>query len=231
VKAISANTTFHYNQKYEKGGMVEWLGRAVITANCDEESLQQIPATDISNLEKLSLFRTTDAMPSQLPSFWAMCDILDREMPFFAAWLRDHVIPDECVGEPRYGVKAYHDPSLLEISHQSSAAYSFSEILHDWSQEWFEQNPTAEHWEGTALQLQKAILTDPTAEPSMRPYSVLAIGKALAALKKTGQYRLESGDRKHGFRNWKLYRPADTKKPTAQEIIPGTPADSQFNKK
>ena len=60
------------------------------------------------------------------------------------------------------GVKSFADPSLVESSRQSSRSGGFAEILEDWKDQYFGiREPNAKFWEGTAYQLQKAILLDP----------------------------------------------------------------------
>lgn len=227
LKAMAANSNHRYNQKFEKGGMVSWQGRIVVTANCDEESVRQIPATDLSNGQKLSLYRTVEKMPFKYSDFYTMGEILGREIPFFAAYLRDYVIPEHCVGDARYGVAAYHEPSLMEISHQSSPTYAFFEILHDWMTDYIKDHPKETFWEGTAHQLGKAIRVDPTADASMRSYNDIQVGRALASMKNSGRYQIEA-TRQHGLRLWRITPTKEVVEEVKKTNAPGTKSNSKF---
>lgn len=217
LKALAANSHHRYNQKFEKGGMTDWMGRALVTANCDEVSVQQIPVTDVSNSDKLMLFRAVETSKMDfLTDSWALGEILDKEMPFFAAWLRDNVIRPELMGDSRFGLKHYHEPSVVEASHQASPANSFYEIMHDWMLDWAEAHPDKTHWVGTSTQLQKSILMDETAAAAMRPYSSVHIGRILASLNRSNRHAVEFCP-VHGMRQWKIEVPEDIRKLVASK--------------
>lgn len=206
VKKMAANTTFSYHAKFRIPCFVEWLGRVVVTANDDEESARIVPDLSISILDKLHLFRASKTPPVEYPSRRKMIAILDEELPRFARFLLDYEVPSHCVGTARYGVKAYHEPSLLKTAEQSSRTAAFTEILDDWIKSYFDESKD-EYWQGTAFQLLKALHKDPMAsEAGLRNLTPQSVGQALAALKAKGTFQLTVDG--SGFtRQWRVYRP------------------------
>lgn len=207
VKAAAANGTFRYNAKFEQASTVVWLGRIVITCNLDPESLRQIPNLSLSNRDKIVLVKCAEVSAIKLPSRPEIEAILDRELPYFAAYLRDFVVPEHLRGEARFGVVATHSQELLEAAYQATPQAAFREILVEWAGEWFRTHPEAEAWEGSATALHSAILIDPTRDAAMRPFAPNRLGMALSSLKGAGVTGLESRLR-DGIRHWRIERSA-----------------------
>ena len=204
VKRTTANSTFRYHAKFKNALMVEWLGRIMISLNCDEESIRKLPDLDISIRKKLMLFRTAEKTVV-FPERHELKKILARELPPFARYLLDWQIPEHCKGESRYIVKHYHEPSLVESARLSSATAGFAEILEDWKDEYFcKREKGADFWEGTAYQLHKSLLLDPTAEHAMRRFDVDAIGRCLSTLKSKGA-KIECSNQGES-RVWKIFK-------------------------
>jgi hypothetical protein len=185
--------------------MVEWQGRVVVLCNRDEESISVLPDLEISILDKIMLFKTADKTVEFLEPEEQEA-ILKRELPFFARFLLDYRIPEHCRGDARFGVKSYHEDSLVQTATQSSNTASFSEILDDWKTTHFTmREPEKPHWEGTSFMLLKAFHLDPLAGPVLRSLTASVVGKRLAALKNKGE-PIESRSEK-GLRIWRIYRP------------------------
>lgn len=203
IKRVAANPTFRNNGKFLRATMSEWCGRLGISCNADEESMMQLPETGLSNLDKLILVRTAQQAPVVFPPKAEITRTLERELPWFARWLLDWEIPASLRGASRFGISEYADPTLLETSRQSSRTAGFAEILEDWKHQYFNVRETkATEWVGTAFQLHKEIMLDPTAESAMRHFTVDAIGRHLASLKQKteGIETLSRGD----TRLWKI---------------------------
>ena len=187
IKRMAANRNFRYHEKFRVPVMVNWQGRVIVTCNRDEESILVLPDLDISILDKIMLFKTADRSvefpePDQLDA------ILKRELPFLARYLLDYQIPEHCKGDSRFGVKAYHEPTLVRTARRSSRTAAFADILTDFRNDFFKvRQPEAKFWEGTAFQLHKQIHQDPTAPNAMRSINVAAVGQALVALKNRGE--------------------------------------------
>jgi hypothetical protein len=193
---------------------VVWQGRVVITLNRDAQSMQALPDLSGTILDKLMMFTTCTKAEMQAagveflsqPEMEAM---MARELPALAQWLLDYQPEPQCVGDVRFGVKSYHEPSLIIAAEQSSYTSGFSQILEDWKQQYFgiaHKGKGLEFWEGTPFQLLKEIGgMDPQAEHAMRNYDVNAIGRNLASLQQKG-HRIEYRDPKGELRQWKIWR-------------------------
>jgi hypothetical protein len=197
IKRIAANPTFRSNGKFLQATLTEWQGRLGISCNADEESLMQLPETTISNLDKIILVRTSHAAPVKFPLQAEIKRILEKELPWFGRHLLDWKIPEDLMGDSRFGIKAYADSTLVETSRQSSRGAGFREILDDWIEGHFRvREPEATKWEGTAFQLHKAILlSDPAVESAMRNYPVDMVSVNLMTIHQKGFKGLECASR------------------------------------
>lgn len=217
VKKMAANTTFSYHAKFRIPCTVEWLGRVLVTANDDEESARIVPDLTISILDKLMLFKTC-RKPFEFPGRNELLGILDRELPYLASFLLHYKIPEHCQGTARYGVKSYHEASLMQTAEQSSRTAGFNEILEDWAQEFF-SSKSDEKWEGTAWQLLKQFHNgDIAASAMLRGLSTDAVARHLMALKAKG-WHIESTSGRN-TRIWTIHRPEGNKAvilPTSQD--------------
>ncbi len=222
IKKMAANTTFEYHAKFRIPCKVDWLGRVLVTANDDEESARIVPDLSISVLDKLMLFRSC-RRPIDFPARQVLIGTLDRELPAFARWLLDHTPPAHCQGSARFGVKAYHERSLLETAEQSSRTAGFHEIVDDWSQSFFSEKPDLLAWEGTSWQFLKTLHAgDITVGAALRGLTADAVSRQLMSLKSKG-FQIESrSDR--GRRVWKIFRPE-----RKQGVMP-LPAGTSFSK-
>ena len=122
---------------------------------------------------------------------------LSKELPVFARFLKDFVIPAELVSkEARFGVDAYHEPSLLTEANHSSTSGTFGEIVDEWQREYFTvRDPHAIQWVGTALQFHKSVLQDMSLTEAMRPYNIQAVSRMLSMLAVKGVFDIEiAGD-------------------------------------
>ncbi len=153
IKKMAANRTFSVREKYRVDKLVEWNGRVVVTCNTDPESIRILPDVDLSNRDKINLFRVADRDTFTFPR--DVASIIATELPFFLRWLLDWQPPDAVVGDTRYGVKTYCDDSLFEAARHSSSAYSFLEVLLK-----FFEGQLEDTWEGSATELLSAMLND-----------------------------------------------------------------------
>jgi hypothetical protein len=200
VKRLVANRTLYWNEKYLKGGQVEWLGRVVITCNPDPESLRIIPNIDMSNLDKICLFRTSDVLDSTLFSSPEETQaVLTQELPFFCRWLLDWQIPDYLINKKntRFGVIPYHHKGLYEAALQQGRSYSFLEVLLDFLSN--DRNVRSDQvelpfkgWSGDASQLFKEMqMLYVGHSEHIRKYDPHSISISLGTLAKRG-YNIRS---------------------------------------
>lgn len=138
LKAHAANPTVLYHPKFRDAIELPFLGRICITCNLDPESLTILPAMDASFADKVSMFKIReDFHPKFHRTTHENEAMIEKELPYFLRWLLDwgeKEIPKEIVNKkhPRFGVKAYHHPLLVEASHAESFEYSVQEVMQIW---------------------------------------------------------------------------------------------------
>ena len=207
VKKMAANTTFSYHAKFRIPCNVDWLGRVIVTANDDEESARIVPDLSISLLDKLHLFRSARKAAVEFPDRATLLGILEKELPSFARFLLDYRIPERCVGASRYGVKAYHEPSLLQTAEQSSRSASFLEIIDDWANSHFAESKNGDKWVGTSWQLVKTLHGgDLAMSTALRGLTPDVVSRNLMSLKSKG-FEIETSSVR-GQRLWTIHRPS-----------------------
>ena len=199
LKKMVANRVFSADEKFRKVQTVEWCGRVMVTTNLDPESIRILPALDVSNQDKVSLYRVR-TMDRKFPA--DLVEIIAGELPYLGRWLIDWEMPEALVGPVRYGVKPYIEESLLAEARQSSDTAQFEELLGAF----LKQLPdgTAE-WAGTATDLMAQLASVDGFGPLLRDVTPSRIGRLLAKLEASGYLRFERNTHE---RVWYL----DTKK-------------------
>jgi hypothetical protein len=206
IKKMSAGVLFESHGKFLRPVQVQWSGRVIITANDDEESARIVPDLSISILDKLMLFRTCRKPPVEFPVRGQLLAMLDRELPHFARFLLDYQIPEECLGTSRFGVKAYHEPMLLQTADQSSRSAGFAEIVSDWATTYFEDNPKAESWQGSSYQWVKQLHQgDIAVSAAVRNLTPDVVSRNLMSMKAKG-FHVEARSER-GTRVWTIFKP------------------------
>ncbi len=188
LKKMAANADHNYASKFKATGKIIWLGRVVVTCNTDSESIRLLPNMELSDAEKISLFRCNSepVFPFKFPQRPEIVKIVDRELPYLGRWLLQWEIPEELVGDPRWGVVNYHDPNLLASSIQAGDAYSCLEVVQMFIQSFVAINPEAVEWVGTAAQLLKDMHLDEGLKPLVNKYTIVSLGKHLSQLHSQG---------------------------------------------
>jgi hypothetical protein len=180
IKKMAANRTFSVREKFKIDKTIEWNGRIVVTCNTDPESIRILPDVDLSNRDKINLFRVADRDTFTFPR--NVADIIQAELPFFLRWLLDWTPPDHVLGDSRYGVKTYCEDSLLDAARHSSSAYSFLEVLLK-----FFEGHTPEVWTGSATDLHTAMLNDTDGLACIAAkYTTSKVGRELSKLASQG---------------------------------------------
>lgn len=228
VKNQAANRDSVSHAKFGKPSQVACMARLIVTCNDDAESRRIIPRVDISILEKLMLFRAAPRSIS-FPDSEEMERIKERELPSFARFLLDYEIPEKCKDpDPRFGVISYHDPELVASANTSDSA--FTEILDHWMTEHFQKHdPTAEFWEGSALQFQHLLLADSAMAETLHSYNLEEIKRRLLKLSSGTLFRIEmKGDARR--MNFRIYRGEHLPRQMAPPIEINPSANSKFSK-
>lgn len=189
LKKMAANRTHRVHQKYAMPTNTQWMGRVVVTCNDDPKSVQMLPSLDHSIQDKLMLFRVppgnrkTQFLPHEEGNA-----VVARELPHFARFLMDWVVPDECSDpDPRFGgVKPFADEFLVRTANQSSTTAPLAEILDDFKAQYKTHNPGKEIWRGTSAQLHRELNADNDRKEAMRSYPILKLSNHLATLEQQG---------------------------------------------
>lgn len=132
IKAVSANGVMPYEKKYGYTGMLPWCGRVVVTLNDDSVSLEILPDTDSSLLDKVLLLRTSKEKAREGFCHTQNVQMVRREGPKFLRWVRDMDLPEGIEEDTRFGIKAWHDPILLEKAKDSATSASVVELIDQW---------------------------------------------------------------------------------------------------
>lgn len=160
IKKITANRYHTYEEKFQKAGQVTWLGRVVVTCNLDPESVRLLPNVELSLLDKINLFKCAK-VERKFPSPTDLMKIINAELPYLLRWLLDWEIPDHCKGDSRFGVASYHETHLFNSALQTSASYTFLELLTDFLSAYSESAGDKTEWVGNSTQLLADMSIDP----------------------------------------------------------------------
>ena len=199
IKKIVANPHQHYEEKFRMAGLVEWLGRIIITLNLDPVSLRLLPSTDQSNKDKMTFIQVKDS-GVDFPEKDVCKQIAAVELPFLSRWLLNYTIPEEQRGSSRFGVKAYHDKFLMASATQSGVSHTFYEMLIEFLEDWGINNPDANVWKGTSSALLGDMRGDARLGGLVSRHSPNQVSTYLGQLKSRG-YQLER-NRRGNIREW-----------------------------
>ena len=205
VKAFVANTQIEFNQKYGSMGSVEWLGRVIVSMNDDAKSLQMIPDLEQTLVDKIMLFKVSRPTTYDFHDSVKLEEDIERELPWMLRWLLNWDPPKECIGESRFGVKAYHHPELHREATESGLSSSFLDILGLFLDEWRVAHDTAEAWEGSAAQLLSEMSNCERVSVVSREFSTRQIGLHLRSLSTKPEFGIRQSDarKKCGY-VWRL---------------------------
>lgn len=210
VKKIVANRWLSFEQKYQKAGKVLWNGRIMVTCNADPESIRLLPNMDISIRDKVSLFGCC-RREKPFPTVTELDAILDEELPYFCRWLLNYVVPEHCRGDARFFVKPYHHAKLHQKALQSSASFSFFELLQTFLREYGKAR-NLDHWEGSGTDLLAAMLADEGLRPLAAKMDSNRVAMYLGQLKSRGYNLVKVRDRERRW--WRI--PTNIESPTIE---------------
>ncbi len=182
IKELVVNKEQHIHGKGKVGITLYPFLRLTLTLNNNPEALLVLPPLDSDVKDKIILLQ---ARPVEFPFpsddfrdsqsyFAALC----RELPAFLFGLRKWRIP-ESIADQRYGVVSFHDPELVEHVDELSPEFKLWQTIE---QAIFD-NDFVEHWEGTALQLERELRGKirPGEASNLFPYNT-ACGQYMASL-------------------------------------------------
>lgn len=203
IKGLVANLVHRCHAKNREALNLSPIWRVSITLNDDAASLLVLPQWEDGLRDKLMLFHASafkmpvdTSTPAGEEMLWRQ---LRRELPAFVHHLDCLTIPDE-MKDSRFGVRAYHNPDLLEMMDAASDETKLLEII---DAKLF-SDPQTDDWEGMARDLEAAL------DGATGLRQLLSFGNTCGSLlgilsKKTR--RVEKLPKLHGIQRWKINRP------------------------
>lgn len=186
VKKVVANDDFLCEAKYMNAVKVPWKGRLVVTCNTDPESLRILPAIDINNSDKLMFFLCTDSVLDD-PQAEARTR---EELPAFAGFLADYVMPEYCRGTHRFGVKSFLHPILMVEASNSGISGTFQDVFCVFLRNYFTANDSDE-LRGSASEIYEQMCGIDTMRELMKGLvTPSSIGKRLGMLASKADFPL-----------------------------------------
>lgn len=159
IKEITANQGQRLHAKGKDAMILPVFWRMSITVNDEPENLMILPPIDESLKDKITIIK---AAKGELPCDTTTIEgrekcwsILESEMPSFVAWLSQWEIP-ECIKSPRYGVREYQHPEILETLSALSPESKLHQIIHT---SMFSGDIKLA-WTGTASELEQMLVND-----------------------------------------------------------------------
>jgi len=159
IKKCTANPRIEYQAKYEDTITISWAGRVIMSLNMDPTSLSVIPTMDSSNRDKILALRISDEATSDFESLLDVDkvtntiieDTIRGELPYFGQWLLEiFKIPKEIIGDSRYGIRAFVDPEIEEVSFANSTRAILIETIEFFVQKYREFSMSEnKQWSGT----------------------------------------------------------------------------------
>ena len=189
--------------------MTEWSGRALCTTNLDHVSSRMLGPCDDTSADKTNIFRCVSKSETIFPNRHKLANIIDRELSYFLRWLLDWVPPDFVIRDVRYGYRAYHEPTLLDQSHQANRVAPIKEVLIEALRDYFDQNKDAVEWRGTVVQLIRLLTMFPLNDYIVKSIRLEQISRYLEQIQREGLLRIRAETGDMNLRIWIFERFAD----------------------
>tara|TARA_R110002020_G_scaffold14699_2_gene52240 strand:+ start:44757 stop:46931 length:2175 start_codon:yes stop_codon:yes gene_type:complete len=157
IKRAVANPRVEYQAKYADSLSVPWTGRVVMSLNMDINSLAVIPSLDSSNRDKLMALRISKNATSNFPRNSILEKTIEEELPYFAKFLCDWVVPTSIEGNSRFGVKSFIDSTIAEAAYDNSSRSTVAELVEFFVKRCRDINEDMTHWSGTLTEFQVAV--------------------------------------------------------------------------
>jgi hypothetical protein len=196
IKRAVANREMPFHEKYRQQCMVDFAGRQFITFNLDAWSKTIIPTLEASTKDKVNFYcwisndeSLPDGHPEKMPEGFfppkaELESILTGELAYFAAYVRDYIIPEKFRGDNRFGIKSYHDESLVESSYHNSGSAGAQEVVYNYMVEFnkVSEGKANKSWTGNATSLIQAMACIPGFEAITKGLTPKQMNKHLASL-------------------------------------------------
>lgn len=165
LKDVAANRDHQWHGKHREALVLTPIWRMTVSLNEEPERLQVLPPLDGDVADKVMLLKvnhTDMPMPTETPEekeqFW---NVLMAELPAFIDFLSKWEIPAD-LRSPRFGIRHYHHPDLLEALNRTAPEHRLLALLDDIHFRRAGLAPLPSAWEGTAEQLERILTGDET---------------------------------------------------------------------
>ncbi len=204
IKGLVANQVQRHHAKNREALNLKPIWRLSITLNDDAASLLVLPQWEEGLKDKLMLFHARafklpvdTSTPAGEEMLWRQ---LRGELPAFLDHLEGLTIPEDR-RHSRFGVKAFHNPDLLEMMDAASDEMKLLEMI---DVKLF-NDPQTDAWDGFARELEEEL----AGVSGLR--QLLSFGNTCGSLlgilsRKTS--RVEKLPKLHGVQRWKINPPA-----------------------
>jgi hypothetical protein len=108
--------------------------------------------------------------------------IIAKELPYFARYLLEYVIPDRWLDKKRWGVLSYQEPGMLDLARQASPTALVKELLLDYLNYHFTNLSTEATFVVPVSQLYKALCSH--SPDIMRKLTLDAFGRNMDSMDK-----------------------------------------------
>jgi hypothetical protein len=157
LKRSVANPRVEYQAKYADALSVPWTGRVILSLNMDANSLSVIPSLDSSNRDKLIALRVRDDARSDFPDNQILEQMIADELPHFARFLIDFIVPSGVRDVGRFGVQSFIDPSIADAAYDNSHRSAIAELVEFFTKRCRDLNENMQIWRGTLTEFQVAL--------------------------------------------------------------------------
>jgi hypothetical protein len=201
IKEFCVEPEMSIHGKGKEAITLQTFRRLTLSVNDEPEHLLIIPPLDSDIIDKIMLCKCWHAPLSEDRNENQSNFI--SELPAFAGYLREWRIP-KAIKDPRFGVKAWQHPSLLEVVTDSAPENQLLNILDEVL--WSNTDDEFSVWEGSAEQLKVRLLSSPHASTISRLLEwPAACGTYLARLKQKMPARFVATKSK-GKTGWRIYK-------------------------
>lgn len=202
LKQLAANQTHCCEAKFKNAVDIRWSGRVLITLNADARSQELLPDLDVSNSDKVSLYKTGN---DTLNAPEAERKVRE-ELPALCAYLLKLDFPEHCKGDVRWGVAGFLHPDLLREAKESGSTASFWQVLEQFLESAFTVSKE-ESLHGTSTWWLRQLLAEDGMKELLGITSPCSFGRNMASLAATGAYPITYRDTNRG-REWCVNRKA-----------------------
>lgn len=150
IKDWTVNESISVHSKGRDALMLPSYRRLSLSVNWETEYLMILPPMDNSIMDKVMLFKCSVAKLSADRE--KNIEMLKNELPAFAYYLGLLKIPER-LRDDRFGVKAYHNPEILEVLSDISPENRLAELI---DQVLFNKT-NLPFWRGTATELEQEL--------------------------------------------------------------------------